>query len=94
MLMFPYADFLLDFERKHGDLTHQNSPENTRAAVIVETRPGFFLPRVIRNVMYFLGRFPWCIRIASHPSTCWMPHETALLGSKAAVWCGSPPTES
>lgn len=55
MLMFPYADFLLDFERKHGDLTHQNSSENTRAAVIVETRPGFFLPRVIRNVMYFLG---------------------------------------
>jgi hypothetical protein len=55
MLMFPYANFLLDFERKHGDLTHQNSPENTRAAVIVETRPGFFLPRVIRNVMYFLG---------------------------------------
>ena len=55
MLMFPYAHFLLDFERKHGGLTHQNSAENTRAAVIVETRPGFFLPRVIRNVMYFLG---------------------------------------
>jgi hypothetical protein len=55
MLMFPYANFLLDFERKHGDLTHQNSQENTRAAVIVETRPAFFLPRVIRNVMYFLG---------------------------------------
>jgi Protein of unknown function (DUF5672) len=53
--MFPYADFLLDFERKHGDLTHRNSPENTRAAVIVETRPDFWLPRVIRNVMYFLG---------------------------------------
>jgi hypothetical protein len=53
--MYPYANFLLDFERKHGDLTHRNSPENTRAAVIVETRPSFWLPRVIRNVMYFLG---------------------------------------
>jgi hypothetical protein len=53
--MFPYANFLLDFERKHAGLTHQNSPKNTRAAVIVETRPSFFLPRVIRNVMYFLG---------------------------------------
>jgi Protein of unknown function (DUF5672) len=53
--MFPYANFLLDFERKHGGLTHRNSPENTRAAVIIETRPDFFLPRVIRNVMYFLG---------------------------------------
>ena len=55
MLMFPYANFLLDFERKHGGQTHRNSPENTRAAVIVETRPDFWLPRVIRNVMYFLG---------------------------------------
>lgn len=53
--MFPYARFLLDFGRKHSGRTHRNSPQNVRAAVIVETRPAFFLPLVIRNVMYFLG---------------------------------------
>jgi hypothetical protein len=54
-MMYPYAEFLLDFDRKHGSFTHHNSPENTRAAVIVETRPQFFLPKVIRNTMFFLG---------------------------------------
>lgn len=54
-MMEPYAQFLVDFNRKHGDRTYHNSTENTRAAVIVETRPDFFLPKVIRNVMYFLG---------------------------------------
>ncbi len=54
-MMYPYAELLLDFDRKHGGLTHRNCPENTRAAVIVETRPFFFLPKVIRNTMFFLG---------------------------------------
>lgn len=54
-MMYPYAEFLLDFNRKHGALRHHNSPENTRAAVIIETRPYFFLPMVIRNTMFFLG---------------------------------------
>ena len=54
-MMYPYAEFLLDFDRKHTAMTHQNCPENTRAAVLVETRPHFFVPKVIRNVMYFLG---------------------------------------
>ncbi len=54
-MMYPYAEFLLDFDRKHGNLIHHNSPENRRAAFIVETRPCFFLPKVIRNAMYFLG---------------------------------------
>ena len=54
-MIFPYAQFLLDFDTKHGGLVHHNSPENTRAAIIVETRPFFFLPKVIRNTMYFLG---------------------------------------
>jgi hypothetical protein len=53
--MYPYAGFLLDFDARHGALRHRNCPENTRAAVIVETRPLYFLPKVIRNVMYFLG---------------------------------------
>ncbi len=54
-MLYPYAEFLIDFERKHAELVHQNCPENTRAAVLLETRPNFFLPKVIRNVMYFLG---------------------------------------
>jgi hypothetical protein len=54
-MMYPYAEFLIDFYRKHAGMTHQNCPENTRAAVIIETRPHFFLPKVIRNVMFFLG---------------------------------------
>jgi hypothetical protein len=54
-MMHPYAEFLIDFDRKHAAMTHRNCPENTRAAVLVETRPNFFTPKVIRNVMYFLG---------------------------------------
>jgi hypothetical protein len=54
-MMYPYAEFLIEFDRRHGGLTHRNCPENTRAAVIVETRPFFFLPKVIRNTMFFLG---------------------------------------
>jgi hypothetical protein len=54
-MLYPYAEFLIDFDRKHAAMAHQNCPENTRAAVLVETRPDFFLPKVIRNVMYFLG---------------------------------------
>jgi hypothetical protein len=54
-MMYPYADFLLAFDRKNGGLIHRNRPENTRAAFIVETRPLYFAPKVIRNVMYFLG---------------------------------------
>jgi hypothetical protein len=54
--MYPYAEFLIDFDRKHGGLIHENAPENSRGAVIVESRPFFFLPKVIRNTMFFLGR--------------------------------------
>jgi hypothetical protein len=54
-MMAPYAGFLVDFERRHADYVHRNSPRNSLAAVIVESRPHYFLPKVIRNVMYFLG---------------------------------------
>jgi uncharacterized protein DUF5672 len=54
-MLYPYADFLIDFASKHAGMTHQNFPENTRAAVLVETRPHFLTPKVIKNVMYFLG---------------------------------------
>jgi hypothetical protein len=54
-MRYPYAEFLIDFAARHAALAHHNSPENTRAAVIVETRPLYFLPKVVRNVMYFLG---------------------------------------
>jgi hypothetical protein len=54
-MMYPYAEFLIDFDQKHAGMVHKNYPENTRAAVLLETRPHFFAPKVIRNVMYFLG---------------------------------------
>jgi hypothetical protein len=54
-MMYPYAQFLLDFDRKHGSFVHKNSPANTRAAIILESRPFFFLPSVVRNTMFFLG---------------------------------------
>jgi hypothetical protein len=54
-MIYPYADFLIDFDRKHGGYVHANSPENSRVAVIIEARPFFFLPKVIRNTMFFLG---------------------------------------
>ena len=65
-MMSPYGEFLVDFERKHGDHTHRNDPGNTKAAIIVETRPLFFLPKVIRNVMYFLGR-DWNLHVLTGP---------------------------
>ena len=54
-MMYPYADFLIDFDREHGTWRHRNRSANTRCAIILETRPSFFLPKVVRNVMYFLG---------------------------------------
>lgn len=54
-MMHPYGQFLVDFDRDHQDFTHRNLPVNEQAAVIVETRPLYFLPKVVRNVMYFLG---------------------------------------
>lgn len=54
-MMYPYAEFLLNFDARHAAFRHHNCPENSRAAIIVETRPLFFLPKVVRNVMYFLG---------------------------------------
>ncbi|HEX6756764.1 MAG TPA: DUF5672 family protein [Mycobacteriales bacterium] len=65
-MMSPYGEFLVDFERKHGDHTHRNDPGNTKAALIIETRPLFFLPKVIRNVMYFLGR-EWNLHVLTGP---------------------------
>lgn len=61
-MFYPYAEFLIDFDRKHAEMVHQNCPENTRAAVLVETREHFFVPKVIRNVMYFLGP-RWNLRV-------------------------------
>jgi Protein of unknown function (DUF5672) len=54
-MMYPYAQFLIEFYRRHGPLAHKNSPSNTKAAIIIENRPIYFLPMVIRNVMFFLG---------------------------------------
>jgi hypothetical protein len=54
-MMYPYGEFLLDFHKKHGGLTHRNSAANTRAAIMIESRPNYFLPMVLRNTMFFLG---------------------------------------
>jgi hypothetical protein len=67
-MLYPYAEFLIDFDRKYADMTHHNCPENTRAAVMVETRPDFFVPKVIRNVMHFLGP-RWNLHVVCSPSS-------------------------
>ncbi|HTB72623.1 MAG TPA: DUF5672 family protein [Polyangiaceae bacterium] len=54
-MLYPYAKFLLEFDRRHGQLTHRNSPANTKAAVLIEGRPLYFLPMVLKNTMFFLG---------------------------------------
>jgi hypothetical protein len=54
-MLYPYAEALLEFERRHGARVHANRPENLQAAVIVETRPLFFLPHVIKSTMFALG---------------------------------------
>jgi hypothetical protein len=66
--MHPYARFLIDFERRHLGLIHRNSLNNTRAAVIIETRPLFFLPKVVRNVMFFLGP-QWNLHVFGSPES-------------------------
>jgi hypothetical protein len=78
-MMSPYGEFLLDFERKHRDFTHRNDPRNTKAAIIIETRPLFFLPKVIRNVTYFLGR-DWNLHVLTGP----MAYE--FVGSSLPGW--------
>ena len=54
-MMHPYGEFLTRFDKAHATTTHRSSPRNTRCAVIVETRPLPHLPKVVRNVMFFLG---------------------------------------
>jgi hypothetical protein len=55
-MLYPYARFLHEFERRHGAFTHANSASNTNAAVFIESRPLYFTPMVLKNVMFFLGR--------------------------------------
>jgi Protein of unknown function (DUF5672) len=54
-MLYPYARFLHDFERRHGAWTHKNLPTNTKAAILIEGRPLYFLPMVLKNTMFFLG---------------------------------------
>jgi hypothetical protein len=87
-MMYPYAEFLIDFNRKHNNRVHENSVQNTKAAVIVETRPLFFLPMVLRNVAYFLGN-EWNLyilcgelneRFVREATATWSVNVTALRG--------------
>jgi hypothetical protein len=82
-MLYPYAEFLMDFDRKHAAMVHQNCPENTRAAILVETRPHFFVPKVIRNVMYFLGP-RWNLHIMSSEHSHGYLHE-ALRGWNVGI---------
>ena len=50
-MMYPYGEFLHDFHNKHGELTHRNSAANTRAAIMIESRPNYFLPMVLCNAL-------------------------------------------
>ena len=81
--MAPYAEFLVDFTRRHRDHVHCNTAGNGLAAVIVETRPAYFLPRVIRNVMYFLGP-EWNLYVVTAQSTVDFIHRE-LRGWRPAV---------
>jgi hypothetical protein len=54
-MMHSYGEFLTRFDKAHATTTHRHSPRNTRCAVILETRPLPHLPKVVRNVMFFLG---------------------------------------
>jgi hypothetical protein len=53
---YTFASFLIDFEKKHSKISHSNSANNQKAAVIVEWRPDYFLPAVMKNFAYFLGK--------------------------------------
>lgn len=45
----------LEDNYSHVVCKHENKPENTRVAVLVETRDAFFLPLVIKNFVSLLG---------------------------------------
>ena len=54
--MTPYARFLCRFDSEVAVGRHQNRACNSKAAVIMESRPDFFLPLVIKNFKHFLGQ--------------------------------------
>lgn len=91
-MMPAYGEFLVEFERRHRDFVHGNDPGNRRAALIVETRPSFFLPKVIRNVMFFLGA-GWNLYVLTGPLAV-DPLRAALTGWNISlgVLPGSPGT--
>jgi hypothetical protein len=61
-MMNPYGEALLRFTREHPDFVHDSDGDGKHLALIVETRPSFWLPLVLRNVMYFLGpRWRLCV---------------------------------
>jgi hypothetical protein len=70
--MPPYGEFLVEFERRHRHRTHANDPRNVRAALIVESRTSFFLPKVIRTVMFYLGPSWNLYVLTSHPTAPWL----------------------
>lgn len=53
--MYPYAEFLLRFANKQAGFVHDSTGDGGHVAVIIESRPNFWTPLVLRNVMYFLG---------------------------------------
>lgn len=53
-MLRPWAEYLLRY-RDRMDETWENDPSNTHAAVIVESRPTFWLPLVIANFRDMLG---------------------------------------
>jgi hypothetical protein len=75
-MMYPYAFFLLDFEKKHASHVHCNKPENTRAAFVIETRPDFFLPMVLKNVSFFLGEHWNIYLLCGEMSEAWVKNIT------------------
>lgn len=54
MIQNDVGKFLLQ-KYSHVPCKHENKQENTRVAVLVETRDAFFLPLVLKNFIHILG---------------------------------------
>lgn len=53
---YAFARFLHRFNDTHGTLCHANNKHNQRAAVIIDYRSDYFLPMIMKNFSFFLGK--------------------------------------
>lgn len=67
-MMYPYAEMLMRFATVHPDFVHTDTGDGQRLALIIESQPNFWLPFILRNVMFFLGP-GWRLCIVCSPQT-------------------------